>query len=296
MSLPKAFIDTIAQFPLLRLEFTVQLQQDAILPAFGGSMVHGFLGHALRTVSEQAFQVCYSQQQNQQPKPYSVIPDPSAKKEWQAGEVYRFEIKLFGEAVHLSEMFVTAVQNWQTKGLGEQRTPYRLVQVQQRVGEKRMESLVTHSLAAHVQPEYFFYDEMSEVQRVGLGFTTPLRIKSSGQILSDVPSAHKFTPHIVRRFCQLLEHWVDVDPAMIHLSLSLTPPNLPIDEEQFTMLENWQRFSKKSQSSISFAGIKGQVNWQGELAAHIPWLALGEQLQIGGKTTFGLGCYQLSVG
>lgn len=35
----------------------------------------------------------------------------------------------------------------------------------------------------------------------------------------------------------------------------------------------------------------GQVSYLGEIANARPWLQLGEQLHIGGKTTFGLGHY-----
>ena len=43
----------------------------------------------------------------------------------------------------------------------------------------------------------------------------------------------------------------------------------------------------------TFDGLKRQVSYFGEIAPALPWLQIGEKLNVGGKTTFGLGKYQL---
>jgi CRISPR/Cas system endoribonuclease Cas6 (RAMP superfamily) len=44
---------------------------------------------------------------------------------------------------------------------------------------------------------------------------------------------------------------------------------------------------------MSFGGLLGEIGYAGELAPFIPWLTLGQWTGIGGKTSFGLGLYNL---
>ncbi|MGH8590087.1 MAG: CRISPR system precrRNA processing endoribonuclease RAMP protein Cas6, partial [Gammaproteobacteria bacterium] len=40
-------------------------------------------------------------------------------------------------------------------------------------------------------------------------------------------------------------------------------------------------------------GLLGQITYRGDLSPFLPWLALGEWMHIGGKTSFGLGRYTI---
>ncbi len=73
------------QFQLQRLQVCVQLQQDCTLPAFKGSMLHGWFGHALKKADEQAYFVCYGEHANRQPKPYLISPPEDHKTQWRKG-------------------------------------------------------------------------------------------------------------------------------------------------------------------------------------------------------------------
>jgi hypothetical protein len=57
--------------------------------------------------------------------------------------------------------------------------------------------------------------------------------------------------------------------------------------------EDWQRDSFKEQKNLPFGGLKGQISFCAEISKTLPLLIIGEQLHIAGKTTFGLGKYQL---
>ena len=182
MMFSDALIDTLAAFPLMRLEFVIELQADTELPQYTGSMVHGFLGYALKSVNEQVFRACYMQQGAQQPRPYSVIPDLREKTHWQAGDLMRFEIKLFGEAYHIADSVIAAIQAWQTKGLGEKRVPYRLIAVNQIIAGKRTSSLAVNSLASQMEPDYFNPGWLAECRLANVYLTTPMRLKQHGKI------------------------------------------------------------------------------------------------------------------
>jgi CRISPR/Cas system endoribonuclease Cas6 (RAMP superfamily) len=46
---------------------------------------------------------------------------------------------------------------------------------------------------------------------------------------------------------------------------------------------------------MSFGGLLGETVYTGELSPFVPWLALGQWVGVGGKTSFGLGLYQLEI-
>ncbi|MEN9464696.1 MAG: hypothetical protein RL217_877, partial [Pseudomonadota bacterium] len=57
--------------------------------------------------------------------------------------------------------------------------------------------------------------------------------------------------------------------------------------------EDWQRYSNSHQQFLPFGGLLGEFSYQGDIYNALDWLKVGQVLQIGGKTSFGLGCYKL---
>ena len=280
-------IDTLAAFPLMRLEFVIELQGDTELPEYTGSMLHGFFGYALKSVNERVFQACYMQQGAQQPRPYSVIPDLREKTHWQAGDLMRFEIKLFGEAHHISDATIAAVEAWQDKGLGENRTPYRLIAVNQIVAGKRTSSLGVNSLASQMDPAYFDPQWLTQCSLANVYFTTPMRLKHHGSVIQCLPNTDELVKQIMHRFKLLFSHWVADDVRVMQEIIAATPPPEQVSATQHYVDVRWDRFSKKMGKTIPLDGVKGHMQLAGPMQDVLPWLAVGEQLQIGGKTTFG---------
>ena len=56
---------------------------------------------------------------------------------------------------------------------------------------------------------------------------------------------------------------------------------------------NWDRFSGRQKEWMKFSGLLGDITYQGDMTPFLPYLALGEWVHIGGKTSFGLGKYIL---
>lgn len=57
---------------------------------------------------------------------------------------------------------------------------------------------------------------------------------------------------------------------------------------------DWHRPSKPGKDKMSFGGLMGTLEYAGEVSPFIPWLALGQWTAVGGKTSFGLGLYDLN--
>ena len=81
----KALTLIAQQCDLLKLRIHIQLKKETILPAFKGSMLHGWLGHALKHVDDRAYHALYGEHDNQQPKPYIICPSEDHKTQYWSG-------------------------------------------------------------------------------------------------------------------------------------------------------------------------------------------------------------------
>nr|WP_279162681.1 CRISPR system precrRNA processing endoribonuclease RAMP protein Cas6 [Plesiomonas shigelloides] len=283
----------MANFKLLKLTITIQFQQDTQLPAFKGSMLHGWFGHALKAADEHAYLICYGEHENQQPKPYIICPSDDHKTEWRKGELYRFELSLFGEAIQLLDSLFAALKIGERLGFGPKRTPFQVLSIatQTPFGYRAgaMPSTLANMILQPASPQPL--DIPSEL---AVTFITPARFKYQGLVCkTDIPNIHFLNQQILRRLIQLTRFWVMDEPELFDDLYAYQPNAYQQSMSCHCYFEDWQRFSLKRQEHLPFGGLKGQISFYGELAHFIPLLKVGELLHIGGKTTFGLGKYQL---
>lgn len=282
-------VHVLEHFKLVNLHITLQLQGDCSLPAYKGSMWHGWLGHAIRQTSESAFFTLYQQHDHEQPKPYAIEPGADHKTEWRQGELIQFDLKLFGAACALMPVIKSALRNGEDLGLGEARTKIRIVAISAvgpfgSVLENQSFTLADYWQAA-TKPE----------TQLTLVLNTPLRIKHQGKILHNPPqlTATVLAAQARRRLMQLTKYWVTDDQEILAALSQHDLGDKCCSVEPRLYFEDWQRFSLKQQAFIPFGGFKGYLCVKGKLSQLYFWLFLGELLQLGGKTTFGLGCYKL---
>lgn len=290
MTLATPLIALAEQFELLRLRCTVELLKGGRLPAFKGSMLHGWLGHALKGQDAPLFDLLYGEHANQQPKPYLVRVNDDKRQHWHQGEMLSFEIILIGSACSMAARLALALQTGTTLGLGQQRLPFRFQSIASVLPNRLKPGLHTSRLIEWLQPV-----EISLQAEVALQLQSPLRLKQNGQILkSGVPSLSLLIQQAHRRLSLLSTFWVNDNPEL----LTAIQKSLPVLGDHITQgstiqFEDWQRHSIKQNEFLPFGGLAGQLCYQGDIMPAISWLQIGEQLQLGGKTTFGLGHYQL---
>ncbi|AOW76260.1 hypothetical protein A3Q34_04935 [Colwellia sp. PAMC 20917] len=278
------------QCDLLKLRIYIQFKQSTVLPAFKGSMLHGWLGHAVKHIDERAFFALYGEHDNQQPKPYIICPNEDHKTHWQAKEVYYFDIVLIGQITQLAPTVFKALEYGQKLGFGSQKTPFSLISVSSLLPGKIKAGIHITSLLdwLTISPDAF------EQRELAVNFITPVRLKFHGKILQNqAPNLPLLLKQISRRFSQLCQFWVCDEPELLRALYQELPVLGEHEQSDHIYFENWERFSLKEQRQLPFGGLKGQVSYYGEIAQALPWLQIGEQLSIGGKTTFGLGKYQL---
>jgi hypothetical protein len=253
-------------------------------------MLHGWFGHALKGSDEHAFFVFYGEHEGQQPKPYLLRPNQDNKTHWHAREYYDFEIVLFGDACKLADKVINACQFGEHLGFGAKRCPIKLVSISSVIPAGMKPGIHSSTLLSWLQ-----LPDLAQVQtEIALHFKTPMRLKHQGSILkNNAPNLEDCIRHIHRRWLLLSRFWV-MDESSLFDALEAERPRLgDYEMNSHVYYEDWQRFSHKQQAALPFGGLMGQVSYFGDIATAIPWLKLGQHLHIGGKTTFGLGAYQL---
>lgn len=290
MSTSTALLSLAEQFDILRLRCTIELQKDGTLPAFKGSMLHGWLGHALQGQDAPLYHLLYGEHANQQPKPYLIRVGEDYRQQWHAGEMWTFEVVLLGSACDMAQRLADALLAGNKLGLGPQRLPFRWQSIASVLPGRVQPGLHASRLSQWLQPV-----APSLNSELALQLQSPLRLKYKSNIIkSGAPPLSLLLQQIQRRYSLLSTFWVNEDPTL----LNDLKQSLPILGDHNThgsrvQFEDWLRHSTRQNELLPFGGLTGQLCYQGDIAPAITWLQLGEQLQIGGKTTFGLGQYQL---
>ncbi|MGR5549947.1 CRISPR system precrRNA processing endoribonuclease RAMP protein Cas6 [Vibrio sp. DNB22_12_1] len=285
-------------FPVLKLHITVRLNRSARFPAFKGSMLHGWFGQVVKNYDGRLYHILFGVHDNRQPKPYVICPSGDHKQEWQQGELFSFELSLFGEAVQCGESVVDAITTAATHkhlGLGKHNVPFELLSVASVTPYGLRPNIIVSQLGEWLTtlPQASITE-----QECSLLFETPVRVKYQGKVCHHaVPHLDFWCTQIMRRLTGLSRFWVVEDDALFDAMYIEAHKALTGTQQvaEHCYWEDWQRFSFKHQSHLPFGGIKGQLSFYGEVYGIVPLLKVGELLHIGGKTTFGLGKYQLIV-
>ena len=279
--------EALNDFKALRLKLRFRLDKTGILPVHKGSMLHGLMGQGLMRVDSRLYHALYHQHAPQQPKAYSLVCEDLIENP-KAGYILAFELRLFGDAISCSQALIESIQlAAQSHGIGPQRITAQLISLSSIVGEKERVGVVPFSLMTHWDNAYVSSHEC------GLELSSPMRLKHHGTELRAAPPLPVLINSIARRFNALCQFWY-ADSNEIAASIQRSIPHLNnVETIDHTYWQEWQRYSKHSGNLCQFGGLQGMISYQGDIGPALPWLELGTYLQVGSKTTFGLGSYQL---
>jgi len=173
-----------SNFKLLKLKIFIQLEQDAVFPAFKGSMLHGWFGHALKQADEKAFFICYGEHSGQQPKPYIICPSDDHKTHWQKGEVLSFDISLFGDATKLIDFVFSALKMGEKIGLGAKRIPFNVISMSTITANGLKTGVHTKTLEYYLNNKLDTPPAIAETE-IAIAINTPMRLKYHKQIIKN---------------------------------------------------------------------------------------------------------------
>jgi CRISPR-associated endoribonuclease Cas6 len=202
---------------------------------------------------------------------------------------------LIGPAVEALPYFIQLFHDQGKRGLGRERGRFTLLEVTQvRDGKTQLvyEGPIRTLYAA--EPEFGpeVRPGVRQVSTVSLEFLTPLRLKEKGDLVTHL-TFPLFWERLRQRLTLLAAFYGDRDqkPDLSHLS---APAEAVSFKESRLSWYDWQRYSCRQRDLMKLGGLKGSITFSGELTPFLPYLRLGELVNLGQGTTFGLGRYRLT--
>jgi hypothetical protein len=288
--------------PILKLHFSFLALDELRLEGFTGSTWHGALGHALARVAPEAFELLYGLpgQDSGTPRPFVLLPDLAVAAE---SPPLGFSLTLLGPAVELASVLVLAAENLAAVGLGNRQVPLRLLRVLQThemTGLRRTSEVIG-------QEGLWRGDALTPVRLADLStrwrqapagaallrFDTRLRLKAGSNVLKQPPTCEVLLQRLLERVSSLAQlYGSGALPSEAVRELLAQARAVALADTTLRWVE-WSRASGRTGQVMPWGGLLGEVAYRGDLAELLPWLALGEWLHVGSKTSFGLGHYRL---
>jgi hypothetical protein len=233
----------------------------------------------------------------QAPRPY-VLDVPFT---YQGESSLELGLVLVGRAIDFLPYVIYVLDMAGKEGIGSRRVPFRLLSV---VDGSKTDSQVIFRADEQILREDFGalrLEEMHQacdnrVRQVCLEFVTPLRVKKYGgyQETGERITFATFMDLLLGRLEAL---------TFLHCSGEWAPgTRLREAASQVTVVgkdlrpQRLERYANRHQQKLPLHGIVGTITFEGELAAFLPLLRIGEYLHIGAGTAFGLGQYKLHTG
>lgn len=297
--------------PIARYRLTFLLNQSFRLPEYAGSTLRGALGHALREA------VCVCGQTNQHdhdcpyldifnappqtqlnvsqrstpPQAYVIEPPFPQPQQFQAGEVYAFDMVLCGQIQQLLPLIISAWKLVFQRGIGKEKGTGILQNVAVQMGDNWQ--ILTEHQWVNIHKTAFRLPENPSHNYV-MTLHTPLRIQHNGKLCR----AHNLTADIVLR--QVMRRVSSITQLYCHAPMQANFNELiqMIDSIEFESNLIWYdntRYSNRQQQRVPLGGVLGSIQLR-----HVPpqWamlLHIGQWLHIGKETVFGLGKYSLTA-
>ncbi|MGH9822862.1 MAG: CRISPR system precrRNA processing endoribonuclease RAMP protein Cas6, partial [Blastocatellia bacterium] len=131
-------------------------------------------------------------------------------------------------------------------------------------------------------------DSPQTVKRFSIDFPTPLRLKSNGEYLrGHIPFA-VLMGALIRRLETLSFFYCGGSLELDYRALMEKAAEVEIQFADLRWVE-WQRYSRRQDRRIPWAGAVGTVHYEGDVEPFLPFLVLGEIVGVGNNCAFGLG-------
>ncbi|KUJ83441.1 CRISPR system precrRNA processing endoribonuclease RAMP protein Cas6 [Microbulbifer flavimaris] len=309
----------MTELPVVRLRFEAEVKQPLAIPYYGGSMLRGAFGHALRRLA------CMTRQRDcsgcplvrscpytrlfappppsdaplhnlrEVPPPYVIEAPAPGKREWQPGERFHFHMVLLGPALAELALVVEAWRRALAAGLGRNRSRLDLQQVYREADDGAPPQLLWQPGEYVETPKPMSIGELGEGQDgcLTLCLRTPLRLQQRGRILSpDMLDARTLLTALLRRH-SLLSQFYGVSQAVDSAALAQQASQVSLHGQLYW--SDWHRWSSRQRQKMGMGGLLGQITLQGQLTPFLQALHWGQYTHIGKNASFGLGHYHLQA-
>lgn len=222
---------------------------------------------------------------------YHAVPRPFMLRAGDSGREPRVDVTLIGKATGYLPYFIYTLNKLGRRGLGKQRTTYRVTAVRLEDGTV-VYPLADDQVAADIAADRVRVEPGGAADgSLCLELLSPLVIRRDGRVLGDI-DAYSFVSTLLRRVTNLAAFFgdppdVDIDPApyldtarALRWETSLRPVQR-------------SRFSTRQHRTLDYSGVVGTIRMEGDVGTLLPLLRAGEVVGVGKNTVFGSGAYRV---
>lgn len=285
---------------LSRYRYTLR-SQGLHWSGFPGALLHGGLGMMLAQVAPEVFDLLIGGEdarvgEASRPRPWWMLPPLDTRLAFAPGDDVQLDLVFANAQPHWAQACAQALAALGEVGVGKSRGRFALLRqepIPWDLSEGQgisAESGAGPVCLGRMLESARFMDQAAG--HIGLQLITPLRLKGEHGLVQQAPDAALFMRRLLARAAMLAGVRVQTLPlAGLALeqaqTLRITQQNLHWDD--------LSRYSARQQAEVPMGGLTGWLRYSGygPLEAALAWLAVGEWLQLGAKTTFGLGAYRL---
>ncbi|RLJ16842.1 cytosolic protein [bacterium endosymbiont of Escarpia laminata] len=284
------------------------------LPRYKGDVFHRMLGRGLEQISPRFGRYFFrpetpadwSSPGQTPPKPYILVPPMTGQTRFAAGDELVLGITLFGEARrHLMTLFIALERLGLDHGLTNGKGRFQIQGVTQLTPDGPLPLFTEdqwQSDAKTVTAAAIFTTAPAAADPVRLELFTPLRLKNQGALVRGQLPLSIFIDRLIGRLNTLAAIYcggILLPPEEKSALVTLARTARIIRDE--TRWIDWDRDdgTPRQQSrrgkAIQFGGLMGSISYTNIPAVLLPWLSLGQWIGVGGKSSFGLGLYNLAI-
>ena len=311
----------LKDFRFSRFRFKAKAREPVLLPAYKGSIFRGGFGYAFKKVAcalkKQDCKTCllketciYSyvfetppprnssvmKKYTHAPHPFIITPPLDKKRLYRPDEEFSFEITLIGKAIEYLPYFIYTFNELGDMGIGKGRGKYQLVEVYNIDASGKPiliyngQDEILLSDCKKIGLDDFTFPE-PDSYRLTLEFITPARIKFGQSYVVNL-EFHILLRNLLRRIYLLYYFHCGHDPdidlkEMIEKAMEIKT------EESSLSRHDWERYSSRQETRMKLGGLKGKVTFKGDFKEFLPFVLLGEHINAGKGTGFGLGKYKI---
>lgn len=286
--------DSAAQLRLSRWRYALR-SHGLHWSGFPGALLHSGLGMMLARHAPEVFASFIggedppSVAEATRPKPWWMLPPLDSRMVYAPGDDLVTDLYFANPQRGWEQICAEALQALGEVGMGSARCRFSVVRYE-----------LVHWDASTPQPSdgitlsqmFSSLTRAESPKHIGLQLITPLRVKSEGGLLRSAPVATVLVKRVLARAAMLAGVRVSDLPGAVeaqHEAASL------ILSEQDLYWDDLSRYSARQQAEVPMGGLTGWLRYKATADVRMAWawLAIGEWLHVGTKTTFGLGAYRI---
>jgi hypothetical protein len=308
---------------IARYNFNFEVTSDISLPDYAGSTLRGIFGRALRQLAcftkEKNCNGCMLKNQcsyiqvfeplaqdslqiksNTPPVPYIIHAPAWGRHHYKVGETLSFGMTLVGEqAIKQLPLMIMAWQRAFARGVGSTNGTADLIAVTNVQKDRstcvyeQNGMIQTHN--QQIEIDTTTTEKNQNHQSIQIKLITPMRLQQNGSALppSEI-TAYSFLMGIVRRISLLDQsHQLGFNINQENAK-DLSKQAQEIEIEHDLRWQDWVRYSTRQRKKMALGGCIGNITLKGDLTHFLPYLNVGEYLNVGKEASFGLGQYQLT--